>query len=193
MISFNNFLLLNPESADLVQELISATDSQRSAFSSFSSVWMGFNGWMECITEAANDAEMIAELAVHTRLNDAFNRFMTEHPDFFTIVQEFAAMWPVVNVRDACRKLGRDVFRRLPETVLKDQIANTGVKMQPVGWQPGSAPTWSQVLRTIYAIRCNLFHGSKSPRNFRDHQLVVSGDKVLRMFIERSGCLQWND
>jgi hypothetical protein len=38
------------------------------------------------------------------------------------------------------------------------------VKMQPVGWTAGDLPTWPQLLRTIYLIRCNLFHGAKSPQ-----------------------------
>ena len=38
-----------------------------------------------------------------------------------------------------------------------------------------------------------LFHGSKSWQNHRDHGLVVTNDQILRMFIEHSGCFEWND
>lgn len=31
---------------------------------------MGFNGWMECVTDAATDAEMITALANHPRLTE---------------------------------------------------------------------------------------------------------------------------
>lgn len=59
LVNFSHFRTLDPETADLARELIDASDVQRSAFSSFVNLWMGFNGWMECVTDAANDAEMI--------------------------------------------------------------------------------------------------------------------------------------
>jgi hypothetical protein len=54
-------------------------------------------------------------------------------------------------------------------------------------------PTWPQVLRTIYLIRCNLFHGAKSPQHARDRDLVRHADRVLRAYIEGSGCFDWCD
>lgn len=193
MISFDNFRTLNPESSDLTHELVYANESQRSAFSSFTSVWMGFNGWMECVTEADYDAEMIAELSGHARLSTAYIDLMAQLPNFQNSVHEFASMWPVVNVRDARRKLGRDAFWGLSPEDFMEAVIRNSVKLQPAGWLQDEAPTWPQLLRTIYAIRCNLFHGSKSPLNFRDHKLVVAKDQILRMFIEHSRCFEWND
>lgn len=193
MVTFNNFRTLDPETADLARELIDATNSQRSDFSSFVNLWMGFNGWMECVTDAANDAEMISALANHQRLSDAYGDLMEQCQDFRDEVNFFAAMWPVLNVRDIRRKLGRDAFWRLSPQELMEEVISQGVKHQPVGWRYGDVPTWPQLLRTIYTVRCNLFHGSKSPQNFRDHELVVSCDKVLRMFIGHTGCFDWHD
>lgn len=45
MVCFSHFRTLDPETADLARELIDASDIQRSAFSSFVNLWMGFNGW----------------------------------------------------------------------------------------------------------------------------------------------------
>lgn len=193
MVHFNHFRLLDPESVDLARELIDASDTQRSAFSSFVNLWMGFNGWMECVTDVANDAEMIAALANHQRLADAYDDLIEHSAEFHEKVAVFAAMWPVLNVRDVRRKLGRDAFWRFSRVELMTEVMRHGVKLQPVGWTDNSVPTWPKLLRTIYAVRCNLFHGSKSPQNYRDHELVVSSDQILRMFIERSGCFEWAD
>ncbi len=106
MICFSHFRTLDPETADLARELIDASDVQRSAFSSFVNLWMGFNGWMECVTDAATDAEMITALANHQRLTEAYNELMGNAPDFREKVEVFATMWPVLNVRDVRRKLG---------------------------------------------------------------------------------------
>jgi hypothetical protein len=193
MPNFNNFQMLNPEAADLARELIHAPEGLRSDFGSFANAWMSFNGWMECVTEAANDAEMIAALVGHKRLSDTFDDLMERFPDFHAQVQAFAAMWPVINVRDARRKLGRDALWRFSRTELMEEVMRKGVKLQPVGWNDGSPPTWSQLLGTIYGVRCNLFHGAKSPQNSRDHSLVVACDKILRLFIEHSCCFDWHD
>jgi hypothetical protein len=192
LVSFNNFRALDPETADLARELIDAA-GKSSAFSCFTSLWMGFNGWMESVTDADSDAKMIAALANHQRLSDAYDDLMKRCPDFRERVEIFAAMWPVLNVRDVRRKLGRDAFWRFSREELMKEVLHQGVKLQPVGWSDGDAPTWAQILRTIYAVRCNLFHGSKSPQNYRDHELVVACDQVLRMFIERTGCFEWHD
>ncbi|HEX7633135.1 MAG TPA: hypothetical protein VF401_02285 [Candidatus Saccharimonadales bacterium] len=43
---------------------------------------------------------------------------------------------------------------------------------------------FSQVVKFIYQIRCNLFHGSKSPLNARDKHLVNLSGKILERWIE---------
>jgi hypothetical protein len=193
LVSFSQFRMLDPETADLARELIDAPDAQRSDFSSFVNLWMGFNGWMECVTDAASDAKMITVLANHQRLVGAYDELMTRSRGFREKVDIFAAMWPVLNVRDVRRKLGRDTFWRLSREELIEEVVRRRVKHEPVGWRNGDIPTWPQLLRTIYAVRCNLFHGSKSPQNFRDHELVVTSDQILRMFIDRSACFEWDD
>lgn len=193
MINFSNFRTLDPETADLARELIDANENQRSTFSSFVNLWMGFNGWMECVTDTNSDAEMITALANHQRLSNAYDDLMKHFPDFREKVGKFASMWPVLNVRDVRRKLGRDAFWRFSREELMSEAMREGVKLQPVAWNSGDVPSWPQLLRTVYGVRCNLFHGSKSPENYRDHELVVNCDRILRMFIDRTGCFEWHD
>ncbi|CAE6727375.1 hypothetical protein R69658_01649 [Paraburkholderia aspalathi] len=193
MVNFNNFRTLDPESADLARELIEAADRQRSDFFSFVSVWMAFNGWMECVTGADSDAYMIRALTEHQRLSDAYIGLMESAADFRNSVNAFATKWPVLNVRDVRRKLGRDAFLRFSREELMNEVVREGVKHQPVEWRSGDMPTWPQLLRTMYCVRCNLFHGSKSPQNHGDHELIVSCNCILRMFIELTGCFNWHD
>jgi hypothetical protein len=193
MVTFSSFRMLNPESADLARELINADAHERSAFSSFMTLWMGFNGWMECVTDARTDAQMITAFADHIRLIDAYDELMEQDADFRSDISTLASMWPVLNVRDVNRKLGRDALRKYGDHELWAAVGREAVKHEPQGWVAGSIPTWPQLLRTIYCIRCNLFHGAKSPQGLRDHHLVVGCDKVLRTFIESTNCLEWYD
>lgn len=193
MVSFSNFTMLDPDAVTLARELTENADRQRSAFMSFLSIWMAFNGWMESVTEATTDADMITALAENRRVMEAYDGLMNRSADFRRRVSTFSAMWPVLNVRDARRKLGRDAFWQLSRDELLEECRRENVKVQPVGWTDGDTPTWPQLLRTIYIIRCNMFHGSKSPQNSRDRELVLHSDRILRRFIDQTRCFDWND
>lgn len=193
MVQFDNFLRLDPEAADLAQELFDTAENQNATFSSFVIRWMGFNGWMECVTGADTDAAMIRALSNHQRLSDTYDAIMQDYPEFREQVEHFASLWPVLNVRDVRKKLGRDAFNRYSREELMEQVIEQGVKLQPVGWVDGNVPTWSQLLSTIYSVRCNLFHGSKSPQNRRDRKIIGYCDNIIRLFIIHSGCFRWYD
>lgn len=185
--------MLDPEMADLARELIDNADRQRSAFMSFVNIWMAFNGWMESVTDANSDAAMITALAENARAIDAYDTLVHTSPQFRRRVELFSGMWPVLNVRDVRRTLGRDAFWQFSRDELLEACVRQNVKLQPVGWADGSVPSWAQVLRTVYMVRCNMFHGSKSPQNLRDRDLVLHSDRILRAFIDQSGCFDWYD
>ncbi|MET4215970.1 hypothetical protein ACVWWG_006714 [Bradyrhizobium sp. LB7.2] len=193
MVSFNNFLSLDPDAVEVTRELAENADRQRSAFMSFVNTWMAFNGWMEAVTEANNDAQMITSLAENRRMITAYDSLMDQHQPFRRRVVTFSERWPVVNVRDARKKLGRDVLFRLSREDFANECRLQDVRFHPAGWTDGDIPTWPQLLRTIYAIRCNMFHGAKSPQNARDRELVLHSDRILRAFIDRTRCFEWHD
>jgi hypothetical protein len=193
MVSFTNFRRLDPETADLARELMENATRQRSSFMSFISTWMAFNGWMECVTEAPSDRRMIDMLADNRRATEAYEDLLRSSEPFRRRVETFANLWPVLNVRDVRRKLGRDAFWRFERDEFLEECRRHDVQMQPEGWTGGQQPTWPQILRTIYLIRCNLFHGAKSPQHVRDRGLVRNADRLLREFIGETGCFEWFD
>jgi hypothetical protein len=148
---------------------------------------------MEAVTEGANDAAMITSLAENRRMTDAYEELLRASPDFRRRVGSFAQRWPVFNVRDVRKKLGRDAFFRLTRQQLHEECIRQEVRHEPIGWTDGDVPTWPQLLRTIYTIRCNLFHGAKSPQSGRDRELVRYSDRILRMFIDQTQCFGWHD
>jgi hypothetical protein len=145
---------MEPETKDLVLELMQNADRQRSAFMSFVNIWMAFNGWMAAITERETDAEMIRDLSANRRLTDAYVALMNSSQPFHRLVSDFAAMWPVLNVRDVRKKLGRDAFWRHQRNELIAACEAANVKRQPAVWTDGDSPSWEQLLRTIYQVRC---------------------------------------
>jgi hypothetical protein len=128
---FSNFQAMEPETKDLVIDLMQNADRQRSAFMSFVSTWMAFNGWMALVTERETDAEMIRDLASNGRLIQAYCNLMRNESPLRRLVTQFAALWPVLNVRDVRKKLGRDAFWRMNPDELASACAAVNVKRQP--------------------------------------------------------------
>lgn len=193
MVSFSNFGTLDPETADLARELIGTSDRQGSPFLPFMNAWMGFNGWMESVTDAGTDSAMITALADNRRMADAYDELVANNAKFRDHVLAFANLWPVLKVKDVRKKLGRDAFWRYDRDELLQVCLREGVHLQPPGWNRGDDPTWPSVLRTIYLIRCNLFHGAKSPQHGRDRDLTHHANRVLREIVAGTGCFDWHD
>ena len=193
MANFSNFQVMEAETKDLVLHLMENADRQRSAFMSFVNIWMAFNGWMAAVTERETDADMIRAFAANARLIEAYTAIIETSRPFHRLVSDFAAMWPVLNVRNVRKKLGRDAFWRLQRDDLTAACEAANVKRQPSAWSAGDTPSWEQLLRTIYQVRCNLFHGEKSPQNLRDRQLILKSDRILRAFIAETGCFEWHE
>jgi hypothetical protein len=192
MTNFSNFQIMESETRDLVLDLMENADRQRSSFMSFVNIWMAFNGWMAAVTERETDADMIRDIVANDRLADAYTGLMETSRPFRRLVCDFIAMWPVLNVRDVRKKLGRDAFWRFERDDLIEACRAARVKQQPVGWNADDMPSWEQLLRTVYQVRCNLFHGEKSPQNARDRELILKSDRILRTFLAGSRCFEWH-
>jgi hypothetical protein len=42
----------------------------------------------------------------------------------------------------------------------------------------------AHLLAVVYQVRCNLFHGQKNPADFRSHQLIRAGHRVLSALLD---------
>jgi hypothetical protein len=193
LVSFSNFRVLDPEMADIARELVDDGDRRHSPFLPFILTWMGFNGWMESVTDGGSDRAMLKALADNLRMTEAYEQLFTGNEEFRRRVIAFSALWPVLNVRDVRKKLGRDAFWQFNRNELIEACRLADVRQEPAGWVEGGVPSWPQLLRTLYLIRCNLFHGAKSPQVARDRHLVRHAGQILRAFISGSGCFDWFD
>lgn len=193
MVSFNNFARLDPAARDVAIDLLANAEGQPPSFMAFIYRWMAFNGWMSAVTLEDSDAAMINALVAAPRLVAAHDQFMADDPAYRQMVDDFAALWPVLNVHDVRKKLGYDAFRQFDRPALMAACTAAKVKQRPADWVAGTVPDWEALLRTIYQVRCNLFHGEKSPQSFRDRDLVFASDQILARFLEATGCFDWHD
>ena len=193
MVRFSNFPTLDPAAYNVVHDLLAQADQQASVFAAFLFRWMAFNGWMSAVALENTDAAMVGAIVKEPRLVAAFDKLMLDDEAFSGAVTDFSSLWPVLNLKDVRAKIGYDAFQLFSRDEVLASYPGIDVKRQPADWVAGSRPSWEQLMRVIYEVRCNLFHGQKSPLNSRDDELIGFSDRLLKDYLEGSGCLEWDD
>jgi hypothetical protein len=191
MVSFNQFHFLDPRAFQVTMELHGRAD-QREPIIAFVFRWMAFNAWMAAVTGEERDFAMIAALAAEPRMCAAYDQLFESNEEFRLLVEGFAGNWPVLSVSSVRGRLGYDAFRKHSRLELLAACSTAKVKMQPIAWG-GGKPSWEQLLRVIYQVRCNLFHGEKSEANARDRLLIEASNSILAQLVANSGCYEWTD
>jgi hypothetical protein len=89
-------------------------------------------------------------------------------------LRSFAQWQSVVDAH--VRGLDKQVYRRAVEAIAAFGVYNYQ-RSAPIHVPPPYASL--DVLDAVYQVRCNLFHGKKSPTNLRDAQLVQASTNIL--------------
>lgn len=126
-------------------------------FSKFLFLWICFNAWLDYSSGKEKDFEMIdwliSQSSVTSDLVKTFEDLKTKR-HFRGALKVFANMTPIRDSRGS-----RDPIEIRDE----DDFEN--------------------IVRAIYRIRCNLFHGGKSANESRDLKLVVVSNEILKYWI----------
>lgn len=193
MVQYTYFQTLDPSAREVSIDLINRAEREPVSMTSFILRWMGYNGWLAAVTGCERDYQMINALAAEARMIAAYDKLVSEDLAFKVEIDAFAALWPVLNVANVRAVLGYDAFRRYDRVALLAECDKKGIKRQPADWVPGNSPSWEQLLRALYQVRCNLFHGEKSERAARDQDLVLASDRILGLLLVGTGCFGWYD
>lgn len=193
MVLFERFADLHPEGQRLCREYLERAEIANDPHAGLMDLWIGFAGWMACITGADHDAAMVQDLAGNQRLVAAFEQLRSNDPYFGTLLHEFADNWPVYRSQDIVKYFGPEhpyAFSTREEFTASLK-ADPRVRRSPLVWQQGSTPTWGALIGVVYQVRCNLVHGRKSLTRPSDRQLVTLSFELLRRFVTGSGCVDW--
>ena len=123
----------------------------------FMMYWIAFN-WLYSACEGEHDADKIEEFCERY-----FDR-LSGYPAFETEEFEVLRQKPIANVRTG----GRNGW-------LRRRLYSDDELLRMKG-----------LFRTIYHVRCNLFHGSKSIHNERDMNLVRASGIILEGYLKAS-------
>lgn len=121
-------------------------------FDRFASLWISFNAWGTYESHSDTDRKMIEWAKTNSALTTEFSELINDDAPFIQDVTRLQAMCPIL--RNKPYRGSRDV------TITA--ITNFG-----------------EVLEAIYTIRCNFFHGEKSPDDTRDRTLTELAFQIL--------------
>ncbi|KJC62056.1 hypothetical protein UP10_01315 [Bradyrhizobium sp. LTSPM299] len=160
------------------------------SFDAFTRLWTGFNQWGMRVTEVDTDAEMIRKLAESPALSRAFTELLERDVPSLTYAKVFAAFWPIFNVKDIRKKRLREQFLGLDRPEYIRWMRGRHVQHQPQGNFDREKPSWSQTIRAIYQVRCNLLHGEKGDSS-EDYRIVEGAYRILLSFIDGVELYRW--
>jgi hypothetical protein len=131
---------------------------------------------------------MVVALSMSPELVQQFDQSVQESGPFRLTAEEFRRFWPVFKAQEVRRRRAP----RYPQGDRPDIIADyfgRGVKFAPACFRRHSESgeeiplDWPHVLSVIYQVRCNLFHGDKTPHSDIDRVLVHSAFQILVQFM----------
>ena len=200
-MSVANYNNLHPEGQRLIRSWFDRSwqsyEGNDDAFEAFIFLWISFNGWATCITGLFRDASIIDSVANNQVIATEFIRLVRNDREFAENVRELCDMLPIFDPR---RLPNRNWGLFSPDQEGRrrqiQQYLQTGTKsFNPPCWKDhvdagGRMPTdWPHVLKAIYQIRCNLFHGQKTAFQELDRRLVDLAFKILHRFVSDGGYL----
>jgi hypothetical protein len=167
-------------------------------FEPFIFLWFAFNGWASCVTNRDRDFEIIDALAASPRLNEQFERILNDaNSELKTNATRLSRLLPIFDVRTLRQKVPY-----VPYELGQDRAAhvqyyfeNGADKFQPQCWMrhiESGEPLpidWPHLLKPIYKVRCNLFHGQKSAHSEMDQRIVSAAFLTLGHFLKDVGYL----
>lgn len=203
-VKFQNYHELHQDGQRLIRGWFErAWDSHESLrsddFEALIFLWISFNGWASCTTGIDQDSQIIKALAPNEIMNADFDRILTmrESP-LAGHVAALLELLPIFDAKSLKRKRALSfAFNDDDRVALVERYLATGeTQFEPKCWQrhrdarEQTPRDWPHVLKAIYKIRCNLFHGHKAAHSEMDRQIVSAAFMSLYSFIAEAGYLR---
>jgi hypothetical protein len=155
---------------------------------SFMFTWIAFNSWGECVADQERDSDWVYSLSVDRDLNERFAACLLRDPAGSDSAHRFRKYWPIPRVQQWRREpsrwpLSEHVLDRArffheegiwhdPQCALRHLEGDEEIPLD-----------WEHLVQAAYRVRCNLFHGDKSPSHADDVAIVRSVAEPLLGFM----------
>jgi len=182
------FDMLHPQGRQLISGWAARgghvrVDADASAyFEGFIFLWFAVNGWGACVTGTDTDREWVDAVAGDKDLATSFADSLRTDAGFADAGLRFAELWPIFRSSEIRR---RGIW--LPSDHTRAQRVQTylenGISYEPSCWRSHtdrSPPMdWTHTFKTLYRVRCNLFHGEKTLDSENDRSIVQGAYPIL--------------
>jgi hypothetical protein len=199
-LPLNRFRALHPDGRHLIGQWFDRANQEHertdgSVFEAFIFLWFSFNGFASCITDLDRDAEIIRKVGNCPSLREQFLQLRANDPEFDAAVLSFGESWPIFKVQDLRRRrLLHSGLTERPQ-LIQHYLGGEAVSHEPCCFlyhrdRNEAVPLdWPHTLQATYRVRCNLFHGEKSPTSEMDQRIVVQAFTVLSRFLAHTEIL----
>lgn len=167
--------------------------SGHDCFEPFIFTWIALNAWGECVTNQERDEDWVWSLALDHKLNKDFAVHVSAADgQARRTADQFRAYWPIPRVqvwrRDPTRRPVSDTAYDRPRFFAERQIpCEPGCALKHFDAGEEVPLNWEHFLPAVYRVRCNLFHGEKSPYNPDDAIIVEASFRTLVGFMKALG------
>ena len=167
-------------------------DGPASRFEAFIYIWFALNGWGACVADTDTDREWVDAVAGDRGISRSFDELLRDDPAFRDVAHEFAGLWPIFKSSEIRRR-----GIRIPQSHSRQERVRAYFESGLTGFQPscwkrhgGQPPLdWPHTLKTLYRVRCNLFHGEKNVDSENDHVVVDAAYNVVALFVKKTELL----
>jgi len=163
----------------------------QNCFEPFILTWIALNAWGECVTGEERDQIWVRALARDKSLNQVFSDYLNgavQQP----AADRFRSRWPIPLVQAWRRHDPLQPNTNSPQDRARF-FAEHKIPFEPAcslqHFDRGEQIPldWEHFLPATYRVRCNLFHGEKSPYDPVDAEIVCASFQMLVGFMDRLG------
>lgn len=166
------------------------------SFEPFIFCWISFNAWSSCVTGIDTDREIVRRISNCPELRSRFENLRTNDSEFLNITNAFSGLWPIFKAQQLRRQ---DIHYQQGENrqqTIERYFRTPNILFEPECWREhenGVPVDLPHTLAVIYRVRCNLFHGEKSPHSEMDATIVKAAFDVLVRFLSQGQLIVPND
>ena len=207
-VELDRYAMLSPDGRRLIESWLRRARQSEDCwlhgdcFEAYVYAFISFNGWAECVTDTEADRGWLNGLMLSAELHERFNNLLKRTElSFADDVEGLYTLLPIFKVQElrTLGVLGRPYDRDERPTRVRAYIDGGAKEYQPKCWlrhfnDGEPLPTdWAHTVSALYRVRCNLFHGTKSPDVRMDRLIVTTACRVLTGFLADSGLIGTRD
>ena len=158
-------------------------------FQGFIYLWFAMNGWGACVADTDRDREWVNAVALDQHLGRTFTELIKADQTFEAKARDFRNLWPIFRSSDIRRQGIHVPAGSSRAERIEHYLAHGLTEFEPSCWHEHDRNPpldWPHSFRSLYRVRCNLFHGEKTLDSDNDRIIIETAYSVLASFVREA-------